>query len=484
VDGPRCTILFPSERAAAADALLAECEFQVADVARAIGVAPPARVTAWVYRGAEEKRRLVGASATEYAKPWLREVHLVEGPLPNPILRHEIVHVVGAEIATGPLGVPARAGVLVSAGLVEGLAAALETPRGRFTVHEWSRAAKDLGLLPDVPAILGPSGFYGQPPARAYAAAGSFLRFLLERHGAAPVREAYRTGDVEAAVGRPLRALADEWERYLDDLDAPPGLAETARPRLARKSLFTRRCAREVAGLEARAAAAAEAGRADEACALLAGAAARSGSPETLKAVGDVRARAGELDRAAEAYRAAASAAPDDDAALRAAIASSEGDLSWRRGDPAAAVASWSRALAARPDRVEERLLEARIAAASHAALREAARAYLLGEGDAAAALARIGRVDHPLADYLAGRALAVRAEHAAAIPRLERAASGTLPRALAREALLLLGDARCAAGLRAPGEEALRALLAGATPAEAERVGESLRRCAFRAGR
>src|SRR6266511_3645906 len=162
-EGARCTLVLPAEKpAAAADALLAECEFQVADVARALGVQPPARVVAYVYRSSEEKRRLVGAGATEYAKPWLGEVHLVDAPLPHPLLRHELVHAVAASVAGGPLGVPARAVVLVSAGLVEGFAAALETPRGRFTVHEWSRAAKDLGLLPDVAGIVGPAGFYAQ----------------------------------------------------------------------------------------------------------------------------------------------------------------------------------------------------------------------------------------------------------------------------------------------------------------------------------
>jgi len=479
--GPRCTLVLPAEKpAAAADALLAECEFQVADVARALGVAPPARIVAYVYRSAEEKRRLVGAGATEYAKPWLGEVHLVDAPLPHPLLRHELVHAVAASVAGGPLGVPARAVVLVSAGLVEGLAAALETPRGRFTVHEWSRAAKDLGLLPDVAGIVGPAGFYAQPPARAYAAAGSFLAFLLERYGAARVREAYRTGDVAAATGVPLRALADGWSRFLDGIEPPPGLITQARAQLGRRSLFARPCAREVATLEARAATAAAAGRSADACALYEAAAARSGSAASLKAVGDVRARAGDLPAAAEAYRAATVAAGEDEGALRSAIATAEGDLAWRKDELAAAVAAWSAALATHPDRAEARLLEAKLLAAPDRELGPAARPYLLGDGDPAVALARVARVAHPLAAYLTGRALATRGEATAALPELERAAAARLPAALAGEAALLLGEARCAAGRRAEGESALRALAAPPAPAaDRARAEESLRRCA-----
>jgi hypothetical protein len=480
-EGPRCTIVFPAEKpAAAAGALLDECEFQVADLAAILGIAPP-RVTVYVYRSTGEKRRLVGAAATEYAKPWLREVHVVDAPLPHPVLRHELVHALGATIAGGPLGVPARRVVLVSAGLVEGLAAALETPRGRFTVHEWSRAAKELGLLPDVAALVGPAGFYAQPPARAYTAAGSFLAYLLERHGAAKVREAYRTGDVAGAVGVPLRLLADDWRRSLDRVEPPPGLLAAAHPRLARGSLFARRCAREVASLEARAGAAAAAGQNADACALYAAAAERSGEPGDLKTLGDLRVRAGDLPGATEAYRAAARRAGDADSPLRGAIAAAEGDVAWRRDEVAAAVSSWTAALATRPDRAEARLLEAKIVAAADAELAPLARPYLLGEGDHAAALARLREAPQPLAAYLAGRALEARAEHAAALPALERAAAGRLPPELAREAAMLLGGARCATGDRAGGIAVLSPLQESGTAADAARAAEAIRRCEFR---
>jgi hypothetical protein len=485
-EGARCALVFPAELPApAVDAFLADCEFQVEDLSRILGIPPP-RVTVWVYRSAEEKRRLVGAAATDYAKPWLGEVHVVDGPIPHPLLRHELVHAVGAAIADGPLGVPARHGVLVSAGLVEGLAGALETPRGRWTVHEWARAAKELGLLPDVAALVGPVGFWSQPPARAYTAVGSFLAFVLERHGAARLREAYRTGDVAAATGIPLPELAEEWSRFLDGIEPPPGLLTSAKVRLRRGSLFARRCAREVAGLEARAGAAAAAGRTADACALYAAASDRSGDAGALKLAGDLRARAGDLARAGELYRAAERRAGDGDGAVRATIAAAQGDLAWRADEVAAAAASWSAALGTHPERAETRLLEAKLVAAADPSLGPAARPFLLGVGDPTLALARVARADHPLAAYLVGRALATRGEDAAAVPELARAAAGQLPPTLAREAALLLGGARCAAGAAAAGIATLRPLAApDASGADRARAEEALRRCAWRpAGR
>jgi hypothetical protein len=419
----------------------------------------------------------VGAAATEFAKPWLREVHVVDAPAPHPLLRHELVHVVGAEIAGGLLGVPTRHLVLFSAGLVEGLAAALETPRGAWTVHEWSRAARDLGLLPDVVAIVGPAGFYGQAPARAYTAAGSFLSFLLERHGAAPVREAYRTGDLARALGVPLPALAAEWNAFLDGIEPPPGLLAAAKERLGRGSLFARRCAREVALLEVRAGEDAAAGRTAAACAGYEAAAARSGDPHALLAAAEVRARAGDLAGADRAYRAAALAAGDG--TLGVTLAAARADLAWRRGETAEAIAGWSVALAARPDRAEERLLAAKIVAAADEALSAAARPLLLGDGDPAVALARVALEPRPLAAYLVGRALATRGEASAALAPLARAAAGPLPEVLRSEAAFLLAQARCADGAIPEGEAGLRELSSGrASAAERARAAEALRRC------
>ncbi|BDG04924.1 hypothetical protein AMOR_39200 [Anaeromyxobacter oryzae] len=482
--GPRCTLVLPAEKPPAAAAeLLRECEFHVADVARALAIAAPPHVTVFVYRSAEEKRRLVGAAATEYTKPWLAEIHLGDAPLPHPVLRHEVAHAVAAAAAHGPLRVPARAGVLVSMGLVEGLAVAMEIPRSAWTVHEWSRAARDLDLLPDVARIVGPAGFWAQAPARAYTAAGSFISFLVDRYGADHVRDAYGSGDLAVAIGKPLPALVAEWQRFLDGTAVPDGLRIAARARLTRPSVFARPCAREAAALEGQAADAAAAGRVEEACALYDRTAALTGSAGALKARADVLARAGALEPALEAYHLASRRA-DGDAALRAAILGAEGDLAWRRDDVAGAASAWLQVLGTHPDRAETRLLQAKLVAAGDPDLATAARPYLLGLEDPATALARVARVRHPLSAYLVGRTLASRGDDAAAAVELARATEGALPPVLEREARLGLGEARCASGATDAGAATLRELLAAPQgAADRARVEAALRRCRFDAG-
>jgi hypothetical protein len=476
-EGARCTVSLPAELpAATADEYLAECEFHASDVAALLGVTAPPHVTLFVYRSAEEKRRWVGAAHTDYTKPWLAEIHLTDQPLPHPVLRHELVHAVASVLAPGPLHLPARGRLLPSLALVEGLAVALETPRGGATVHEWSRAARDLGQLPDLPRILGPGGFWGQAPARAYTAAGSFLADLLARHGPAPIAAAYRDGDLAAAYRRPLPELVTEWQRSLDQLPPRPDLAAAAAERFGRGSLFERRCARESAARLRDASAAAAAGRTAEACGLYDLEAERGGAADALERKGAVLGAAGALDQAEAAYRAAAAALPPDDAARRAELAGLTGDLAWRRGDVAGALAGWEAARARPLERAQARLLAVKALAAADPALGPAVRDYLLGAGGPLA-LARAARTSRPLADYLLGRTLLQRGERTAAAAALSRAARSDLPPLVLLEARLSLAEATCD-----PGEAAPLSLLAQEGEADLARLAESRRRCAFQA--
>ncbi len=476
-DGPRCTVFLPAEKPAqAAGELLAECEFHVADVAARLGIAAPPHVTVYVYRSAEEKRRLIGASHTDFTRPWLAEIHLLDRPLPHPVLRHEIVHAVASVLAPGPLHVPARYRVIPSLALVEGLAVALESPGSGFTVHQWSRAARDLGYLPDLERILGPAGFWSQAPARAYTAAGSFLAYLLQRYGAAPVDAAYRTSHLAAALGKPLPELVREWQRALDGVAPQEDLTVAAARWLGRGSLFDRRCAREAAVLLRDAGRAAALGRTVEACRLYAREAEVDQAPDALVLEGEALADAGDLEGAAAALRAAAARTPPEDRARVAQLRDAEGDLRWRRQDVAGALRDWAEASRYPFQRAQARLLSVKMLAAPDPALGPAVRAALLDPGDPTGLL-QVARSDHPLAAYLVGRSLLQQGRRTLAAPELARAAAAGLPPLVELEARLSLAEASCD-----PAHDALLAPLASAGEADRERLALARRRCRFEA--
>jgi hypothetical protein len=480
-NGERCDLVYPVEKPPwEAERLARDCEFEADDVAAALGIEHPPRVTVFLYRDAAEKRRLVGAGSTDYTKPWLHEVHLTDAPAPLPSLRHELTHALAASFARGPLRVPARWLVRVRAGLVEGLAVAVDLPRGEWTVHQWTRAMRDLGLMPGIAGLLGPAGFLSAPKARAYAAAGSFLAFLLRRYGAAPVRRLYAGDSFEAAFGRPLPALAGEWSAFLDGVAVPDRLRAAAEARFRGESLLVRRCAREVAGLRTRAARAAGRGRAAEAAAAWRRASEISGDPADLLPAAEALRRAGDVAAARRTLDRALSAPGSGRPALRGAILGALGDLDWLAGHRPAAATRYREALSQDPERAAARLLQAKLGALEEPGLEAAAAPWLLGRGDPAVALVRLARSRAPLAEYLAGRALLARGAPRLALPCLSRALAGPLPSPdFEFEARRLAADARCASGDLRGGAAAFAALARSAVgEADRERALWAARRC------
>ena len=487
-EGPRCVVHLARERSPSdSERVLRDCEYDAHAVAGALGLSRPPRATVWLYRSPEEKRRLVGAGRTSFTKPWLAEIHVHEEGVPHPILRHELVHALASATAAGPLRVPARAGLVVNAGLVEGLAVALEVPAGGFDVHGLARAMRDEGRLPPLTALLGAGGFLGAAPARAYTASGSFLRFLLDRYGPGPVRAAYRGGDVATALGRPLADLDAEWQRFLDGVTVPPALAAAAEARFERASLFDRACAREVASLERAASREAAPAGAAAAEGLLRRASALSGGdPSWLRPAADAWRAAGDLSRAEALLREALerAEATGGRAELRSALLGSLGDLALRRGDGPGAEARYraALALAIQPDGAEARALRAKLVAAGDPAVRGEVGPWLLGLGDPGLALARLAQGEAPLARYLLARARLARGAPARALADLGALEGARLPSpAFEREARRMAAEALCLTGRWEAGVSAWNAIATSADGvAPRVRAEDAARRCAF----
>ncbi|MBF5044924.1 hypothetical protein FGE12_21160 [Aggregicoccus sp. 17bor-14] len=254
---PHFRIVYPRGKdKLSVDRLARDLEFRHTQLAQYLGVAPVGRITVWVYRSDEEKRQLVGAGRTQFAKPWRQELHVGDRPFPHPTLKHELAHVMAAPAGSGPFKVAAVAGGLWPLmGIIEGLAVSADDPvQGGLTLHEWAAGMRKQGLAPDLRTILGPKGFYQAAPARAYTLVGSFLRHLADTYGAEKLRALYAHGDLEGTYGRSTDALVTEWEKMLDALPLDEAAVARALLRFRTPSLFARSCAREVARLSSEAA--------------------------------------------------------------------------------------------------------------------------------------------------------------------------------------------------------------------------------------
>ena len=223
-------------------------EFRYAQLARRLDIDGPERIASYLYPDAATKGRLTGARTTNVAPVWLHrpQVHVLLTAYER-VFAHELAHVFSRSF-----GLPGLNASL-SVGLVEGLAVALEPPDGLPTPHEQVAAAAmqrlaanpehALSLADNLAARLTPLGFWTGRGAVSYTTMGSFVRYLLDAYGPARLKQVYARANFEAVYGKPLGALAQEWQRYVlaqPAVDRATG--DYVEARFSIPSLFEKRC--------------------------------------------------------------------------------------------------------------------------------------------------------------------------------------------------------------------------------------------------
>lgn len=226
--------------------MVLDVRWRIVQLQQWFGTAPRQPIGVYLYPNAASKQRLMGARNVEIAKPWLQQVHLV---LPEPgasVLTHELAHVFAGAWSPGWLGVPARAGLLPDALLIEGLAVAAEWPRrGDLPPHQWAAAMRANQLAPPLTQLASPTGFFATSSDTAYTLAGSFLRWLAETQGKQAVQKLYASADWQQLPGGSLAALEAQWLDFLTQKVAPTLTdkdRERALARFDRPGLFARPC--------------------------------------------------------------------------------------------------------------------------------------------------------------------------------------------------------------------------------------------------
>ena len=339
--------------------LVRDATYVAAQVERVLGIVPTDSVHVWMYGTALEKRRLVGAEFTQFSKPYRHEIHIQEGGYPHYSLRHELIHAMAAEFASGPFRVPGRP--IPNSALIEGFATAYSLDHESLTLAQEAKAMRDVKLAPDLERLLGPAGFIGESSNRAYTYSGAFIRYLDARFGIVSMRALYRAGDL-AALGDP-RALVRDFERMLDSVPADANARSAATRDNVTPGLFKRRCAREVGALVDSAYALAGNRRwseslamFDRVCALQPDDPALLSGKLTIAIWMKPAGVAPILAIAESLWRH-----PHLDPGLEAASRSTLGDELWRRGDVAAAHAEYVRAAALPADPATRRTSTVRL---------------------------------------------------------------------------------------------------------------------------
>ena len=468
VRGSRCDIVYPDSLLAQQASLISrDCEQElVADEDR-LGVRLDGKLTAYVFRDADQKRNLMGAAQTSIAKPWRREVYIQVAGFPHPILGHEIAHVVSGMFGRGPFRIAGAAeGLWPNPGLIEGVAVATSPDDDDLTDAQWARAMLDLGLLPPVERLFS-LGFLGENASKSYTVAGAFVAWVIERWGIGVVRAWYGGASLEALTSESWTALTGQFLHSLRELAMPPEASAYATARFERPSVWARKCPHVVDALDRQADRCRDERRFARATSLYEDALARDG--------GDWHAR---FDRAridvwygsdgdgkglaSQGWKELDAIASDERAPRtwrdRAREVLADVDLANGREDLAAT--AYDDLAAHVVDEDLARTLEVKALAAKDPAARRAILDLLVGSPgrpiDAAIGPFSVGvwaaETREPLAEYLAGKTLALHDEYARAaewLDRVDHAAFGgrAVTDRVARELLRVRAICACALG-------------------------------------
>jgi hypothetical protein len=241
--GVRCDVVYPSTtREQEANLLVKDCDEQVAAVERRLGTRGPARIRAWFFRDADDKKRLMGAAHTYIAKPWREEVYLQLNGYPNPVLGHELAHVIAGSFGRGPFRIAGAAGGwLPNPGLIEGVAVFASPDDEDLTDLQWAHAMMRIGLLPSMQRVFS-FGFLGDSSAKSYTLAGAFIEWVARTFGIEKVHQWYGGADIAPLTGKSWAELDEQFRTSLEKSPLPKEAEDFARAKFTRPGIFGRRC--------------------------------------------------------------------------------------------------------------------------------------------------------------------------------------------------------------------------------------------------
>ncbi len=184
--------------------------FNRSKIERQVGVSQYQPITVYIYRDALQKKALMGAGTTNFAKIWNREVHINFRDVEESLL-HEMTHVLAQEFGNRWIGTS-------KIGYLEGLAVAVEGDTPYFTPHKWAAILKKKNELPDIGSLVEWKSFWKSNSSLAYTISGSWVRFLMDRYGMDSFKRVYGRDEFDLCYPKPFDSIRVEWLNYLDSV--------------------------------------------------------------------------------------------------------------------------------------------------------------------------------------------------------------------------------------------------------------------------
>ena len=204
-------------------------------------------IDVYLYPSIKVKGRLTGAGTTSVAPVWLTgpQIHMLVSELGRSF-DHELAHVFSREFG----GYVTNASLRV--GLVEGFAVAMEAPDGLPDIDSQVKViiddAEGVGRYgaEKLKGLIASPAFWLNRGAVAYTVSGSFVRWLIQTHGAQQFEHVYAGEDFQDVYSARFEDLIGEWKEYIRGLPDDPVASSLGAARFTVPSLFEKSCPHRV----------------------------------------------------------------------------------------------------------------------------------------------------------------------------------------------------------------------------------------------
>lgn len=236
-----------------------ECEFRYQEIKTMWGVEPgdasasrlhgwmqklapqgsPKKIKVYLFANQEDSQRFVGITQSLVTKAWNQEVYLVGIPWNHSVIKHELTHLFLEKSILS-----------LNPGLFEGAAMASEWAGGEYSLAQEAKMMRKTHLEPPLRQVFG-LAFWTLPAHRAYVLSGALIRYTWERFGRDRCLQlAFSSGrpaDFERIFGIPFDQLVGDFYGWVDQQPLPPKTPNRPSEALARKDLFHKVCAHDIA---------------------------------------------------------------------------------------------------------------------------------------------------------------------------------------------------------------------------------------------
>jgi hypothetical protein len=189
-------------------------EYYFEQLSSSLNFQPDKKITSYIFKSSEQKRKLFGAGAADVAKPWMNQIYIDLNSF-DKSLKHELVHVFFAEVGTTPFKIAQS----FNPAMIEGVAVAFEDNYNDNDVHYIAALAKKFEKNVSIKNLFSGFNFFSGLSSIAYIYSGSFIKYLAEKYGSEKINHIYSDINFEKYYDKNIEKLEEEYWEFIDSLD-------------------------------------------------------------------------------------------------------------------------------------------------------------------------------------------------------------------------------------------------------------------------